>query len=185
MVTDKRFSKTLTERTTSIMTASKNADRIGVVFGHLKKFLFSDGQTPLRFGEENLAIFSSGLSENLASVGKICESGFSILFSRHGYTIFKSTSQVRGKPVHVQSRDPRTGLYPLTVMSENFYGEKRSERDVFPDSGPSGSHDTTHGCVSSPEWGPGCRRHQKIFKLHCPLGERSMSPRKKSAALKQ
>jgi hypothetical protein len=141
MVTDEKFSKALTNITTSITTASRNAEGLGGTYGHLKFFLFSDGLTPVNFGEKNLCIFSNGLAENLASVGKICESGFSVLFSRHGYTIFKSTSQ-RGKPVHTQSRDPRTGLYLLTLMSEKFYGEKRNEKDVLSDSGPQRGHDT-------------------------------------------
>jgi hypothetical protein len=29
-------------------------------------------------------------------------------------------------------------------MSENFYGEKRKEKDVLSDSGLQGSHDTIH-----------------------------------------
>jgi hypothetical protein len=150
MVTEEKFADKLTNITTKIMTASKNADGLGGVYGHLKSFLFSDGQTPVRFGENDLAIFSGGLSDNLASVGKICEGGFSILFSRHGYTIFKSTSQVRGKPVHTQSRDPRTGLYPLTLMSEKFYGQKQKQRDDLSDSGLRNSHDNIHRGASHP-----------------------------------
>src|SRR6185312_12124717 len=86
-------------------------EKFSGTFGTPRTFLFPDG-TEIHLRR---AVVSEGLTENLASVGRLCEAGFSVLFEEGRYRVFKSGLVVKGECAHSQPRDPRTGLYPLTL----------------------------------------------------------------------
>ena len=75
-----------------------------------------DHSNPVKIGTHNKAVFSGDLEDNLASVGRLCEGGYIVVFHEDKYRIYKSGNiRVEGKFVHEQHRDPHTGLYPLTL----------------------------------------------------------------------
>lgn len=117
MVNRRSLIDTLDTRKTKIITAGKNFETGN--YGTPKKVYFPN-QTELQFGKENKIVFSENLTDNLVSVGRICESGLSVLFNSEKYTIFKNPVTVRGECVHTQFRDPQTGLFPLTLLTEKF-----------------------------------------------------------------
>ena len=63
-------------RRTKISRRKAGGEKFSGVFGTPKVFLFPDG-TEIKLSK---AVFSEGLSDNLASVGRLCEAGFSVLF---------------------------------------------------------------------------------------------------------
>jgi hypothetical protein len=48
----------------------------------IKNFYTPSSCTFLPFGKTNRCVFSNFLSENLCSVGRLCEGGFSVLFDK-------------------------------------------------------------------------------------------------------
>jgi hypothetical protein len=98
-------------RRTKIITAQGSVGNFSGTYSTPKVFQFPDG-TELKLPR---AVFAEGLSDNLASVGRLCEAGFSVLFEEGRYRIFRTGLVIKGECVHSQPRDPRTGLYPLTL----------------------------------------------------------------------
>jgi len=113
MLTNADLVSSLGGRKTKIITAQGNGggEKFSGTFGTPRTFLFPDG-TEIHLKR---AVVSEGLTENLASVGRLCEAGFSVLFEEGRYRVFKSGLVVKGECAHSQPRDPRTGLYPLTL----------------------------------------------------------------------
>ena len=116
MIKDKSFLEKLGERTTEIQTASQGAQQRGT-FAKPRKFLFADGKTPVRFGKQGEAVFCDHLSDNLASVGRLCENGFLILFGTDKYQIFSEKDfKYKGAVIHTEARCHKTGLYPSIFL---------------------------------------------------------------------
>lgn len=66
-------------------------------------------------GFENV-ILTPSLRDDLASVGKMCDGGFSILFNACGVKIYSNKGLiVQGSQVLNEKRDRATGLYPITL----------------------------------------------------------------------
>jgi hypothetical protein len=121
MIKDKKFAKILGKREAKITTASESGPLRGGFYGLPKNFIFSDGRTEVGFGHENKAVFAEGLTDNLASVGRICENGFVIIFDANSYKILTEDKfHYGGTVVHKQNRDPHTGLYPLTIFKNEI-----------------------------------------------------------------
>ena len=113
------FLKNLGKRETKIKTASESGPLKGT-FGTPENFIFADGQTGVGFGKSGEAVFANGLTENLASVGRLCEKGFFVLFGAERYQIFSEENfSYEGRVVHSEARDRGTGLYPLTVFKKS------------------------------------------------------------------
>ena len=55
------------------------------------------------------------LNDNLFSVGRLCDAGFSVGFTSHACYVFTGES-FKGKPVCQQARDTKTGLYPIFLV---------------------------------------------------------------------
>ena len=117
MVRERDFVASLGTLETRIKTASKNQEEACGVFGTPRAFFFPSSKVGVGFGQKNRAVFCEKLSENLGSVGRLCEAGFSVVFDASGYRIFRGKLQIRHREVHKQDRDPRTGLYPLTLIT--------------------------------------------------------------------
>jgi hypothetical protein len=117
MFNDKTLSNNLVKSKTRIETATKgdviNETSVGKV-----KLFYPDGKTVFSFGENNQALFSEKLADNLVSVSKICENNLAVLFSKEKYVIYANNLKVQGRKVHEQARDPQTGLYPLTLLKQ-------------------------------------------------------------------
>ena len=61
-------------------------------------------------------IFAPNLRDNLVSVGRMCEGGHTVVFNACGSKVFVNKGLViKGKEVHSEMRDKRTGLYPLSL----------------------------------------------------------------------
>jgi len=105
MFQGKNFLKQLGTRETRIKTASESGPLKGV-FGTPQNFLFADGQTGIGFGKTGEAVFAEGLTENLASVGRLCEKGFFVVFGANRYQIFSEKNfSYTGRVVHSEARD--------------------------------------------------------------------------------
>ena len=70
--------------------------------------------------------FYKTLTENLVSVGKLCEDGYTVVFDQNGYMIFQGKIEVKGDGVTGQDRDPLTGLYPITLTTVPPYEDSSS-----------------------------------------------------------
>jgi hypothetical protein len=119
MVTNGKFPDTLTGRKTRIMTASRAGGGEVGTFGTLKNYFFSDNQTPVRFGKDNFTIFSAGLADNLASVGRLCESGFQVVFTKNNFTVFKSQGETSA---HSVSGPANRTVPPHCVPKRKYFG---------------------------------------------------------------
>ena len=82
MVNEERFLEGKENTKTKILTAEKEAKIKEGVYGTTKNFYTPASCTFLPFGKENRCVFSNFLSENLCSVGRLCEGGFSVLFDK-------------------------------------------------------------------------------------------------------
>ena len=63
-----------------IQTASKDGQKEVGFYGGMEKVFFSDRKTPIQLGKKNQAVFAKGLTENLSSVGRICETDLTVIF---------------------------------------------------------------------------------------------------------
>jgi hypothetical protein len=121
MVKSLKFSQSLNGVETNIQTAGGSVEK-GVV-GTMQSFVFADGRTDVKFGHRNFAVFAEGLVDNLSSVGRLCEAGFSVVFDKFKCRIFLDKNfKVEGQLVHAEGRDPRTGFYPLTIYRKDSTG---------------------------------------------------------------
>ena len=60
-------------------------------------------------------IFTPHLRENLLSVGKLTDEGYTVIFNACGVKIYKNRGlRVSGREVHYEARNSH-GLYPLTL----------------------------------------------------------------------
>jgi hypothetical protein len=66
-------------------------------------------------------LFVEGLTENLASVGRITDCNLTVIFTKSGSFIYKDC-RVLGDVLHAEPRDMKTGLYPLTLSLESSKG---------------------------------------------------------------
>lgn len=65
-------------------------------------------------------VFSECLADNLASVGRIAEGGYTIVFNACGSKIYTNKHlRIDGREVHSEERDLTTGLYPITLFTKN------------------------------------------------------------------
>src|SRR5690348_7585978 len=76
----------------------------------------------MRFGREGKAVWCESLNDNLLSVGRLCDEGFSVVFTARTCFVFQGDS-FRGKPVYQQPRDSKTGLYPVFLSESVFLTE--------------------------------------------------------------
>jgi len=75
MVNKRSLIETLDTRKTRIITASDKNIETGF-YGTPKKVFFPNNLQELKFGKENKIVFSENLTDNLVSVGRICETGY-------------------------------------------------------------------------------------------------------------
>ena len=90
------------------------------MYGTPRNFKFTDWNHRVVLGGK--AVWCDALNDNLLSVGRLCDSGFSVTFTRHGCCVYVGDN-FRGKPIQ-QPRDPATGLYPIYLV-QNFEGDCR------------------------------------------------------------
>src|SRR6185312_11051415 len=103
MVNDLTLADNFESRSTKILTASGSANQITGKYGVLQKMFFPSGGTEVKAGKEGKAVFSEKLGDNLASVGRLCECGFVVVFDEGMYRIYRADSfSVRGVLVHTQ-----------------------------------------------------------------------------------
>jgi hypothetical protein len=120
MINDLSFAKTLEQQKTGIQTAGKNTKIEQGVWGTLTHTSFPISGKRATFGQNNRAVFCENISENLSSVGRLCENNFIVIFDSDKCKIFtKKNFRVGGECVHTEGRDPHTGLYPLTLYTKS------------------------------------------------------------------
>ena len=69
----------------------------------------------------NEVIFSNRLRDNLVSVGKLCDSGNTVVFNSCGSKVYPNRGLIiQGKELHTEARDRKTGMYPITMLQGNF-----------------------------------------------------------------
>jgi hypothetical protein len=80
--------------------------------------LYFSPEVQFRAGQKNRILFADGLAENLSSVGRLCDTGLTVVFDSERSRIFSGRIEIVGEVVHQENRDPQTGLYPLTVFKK-------------------------------------------------------------------
>src|SRR5579872_5368733 len=118
MIKDRENFLTLDPRKTGISTATEGSGAATGIYGTPRQFVFSGGNR--RVALNSKAVWCEKLNDNLLSVGRLCDSGFSVVFTARNCCVFVG-DHFRGKPIHQQARDPATGLYPVFLV-ENFQG---------------------------------------------------------------
>jgi hypothetical protein len=114
MFTNESYAVGLEKYDTKIETARKGEFILGSRAGNVDAFL-KDGKTKL--GLKNKAIFSESFSDNLSSVGRLCETGVVCVFFKGKSVIFSEKNfHVSGEVLSEEPRDPVTGLYPLILL---------------------------------------------------------------------
>jgi hypothetical protein len=114
MFTNESYAVGLEKYDTKIETARKGEFILGSRAGNVDAFL-KDGKTKL--GLKNKAIFSESFSDNLSSVGRLCETGVVCVFFKGKSVIFSEKDfHVSGEILSEEPRDPVTGLYPLILL---------------------------------------------------------------------
>jgi len=120
MINNFSFAKTLEHKRTGIQTAGKNTKVEQGVWGTLTHTFFPVSKKRATFGKNNRAVFCENISENLTSVGRLCENNFIVVFDSDKCKIFQRKNfRVGGECVHTEGRDPLTGLYPLTLYTNS------------------------------------------------------------------
>jgi len=112
MFRDGKIAKSLTSSRIRIDTARVgeciDSTQVGEVELHTKDGILLPGFRKV--------IFSGRLADNLASVGRISDGGYTIVFDREYSYIYESRNiKIEGKRVHREPRDRDTGLYPITL----------------------------------------------------------------------
>ena len=137
MIRENNLSTYLNPQEINIQTASKEGQKEPGFFGGMEEVFFNDQKTPITFGKKNQAVFAKGLTENLSSVGRICETGLTVIFNKKECLIFKNENLIlEGICVHKEDRNINTGLYSLTMFqkdldknSSNIFEEKECNLD--------------------------------------------------------
>src|SRR5690606_28688991 len=90
--------KTLSSRKSKIFTATGSGENTLGYFGEPKPLIFNSGaQVPLKS-----AVFCEKLTDNLLSVSKLTEEGFTVIFQKGSFTIFQGKVNFKGRVVHQQ-----------------------------------------------------------------------------------
>ena len=71
-------------------------------------------------------IFCEGILENLISVGELCDSQHTIVFTNTHSAIYVGQTKIEGVCIHKQQRDERSGMYHIT-LHERERGEEHRE----------------------------------------------------------
>ena len=109
---DPSIAKVLRSSNTRIGTANRDDNLLANVTGEVELETRTGVALP---GFDNV-IFAPSLRDNLVSVGKICDGGFTIAFNACGVKIYSNKGfMVQGSEVHNELRDRATGLYPITL----------------------------------------------------------------------
>jgi len=116
MLKDEASFISLDPRQTLISTATGQTAATGI-YGTPKSFSFVGSNRRVPFGREGKAVWCDKLNDNLLSVGRLCDAGFSVVFTSHDCFVFAG-EHFRGKPVHQQARDASTGLYPISLVRD-------------------------------------------------------------------
>jgi hypothetical protein len=117
MLKDKANFLTLDPRETLISTATGQGAAAKGVYGTPRSFSFEGTDRRVCFGREGKAVWCESLNDNLLSVGRLCDAGFSVVFSSRTCFVFLG-DHFRGKPIYQQPRDPKTGLYPIFLVEQ-------------------------------------------------------------------
>ena len=100
MLKDTALAEKYESRNTRIVTASGTSGQISGRYGVLQRLFFPTGGIELKSGKEGKAVFSEQLEDNLASVSRLCECGFVVIFEEGVYRIFRADGfSVRGELV--------------------------------------------------------------------------------------
>jgi hypothetical protein len=122
------FKDMMAKTTEKVRTRIETAGKGGSLDVNQASLVFNDKKTPVIFGVRDRALFSDALADNLSSVGRLCETGFKIVFETGGYRIVRGDVNVLGEVVHKEGRDMVTGLYPLTLLTPS---EEQASRFLF------------------------------------------------------
>jgi hypothetical protein len=113
---DPSIAKAIRSSNTQIGTANKGETIGSTQVGEL------DLQTKGGYSLPGLksVVFSKNLRDNLVSVGKICDGGYTVVFNSCGTKIFPNKGfKTEGKEIHGEGRDKKTGMFPLTLFPAN------------------------------------------------------------------
>ena len=80
MINDLSFAKALEQQKTGIQTAGRNTRIEQGVWGTLTHTSFPLSGKRATFGQNNRAVFCENISENLSSVGRLCENNYIVIF---------------------------------------------------------------------------------------------------------
>jgi len=139
MIKNKNLFESLDPRQTLISTATGQKGAAKGVFGTPKAFSFSGTNRRVCFGKEGKGVWCEQLNDNLLSVGRLCDAGFSVVFNSQSCSVF-SGEKVHGKPIYQSPRDSDTGLYP--VFLNECKGDCRPMRLPGDRGGVNGASDT-------------------------------------------
>src|SRR5579872_2948530 len=126
MIKNREIFESLNPRKTNISTATAGSGTTVGVYGNPKPLMFA-GRNRIVCSK---AVWCERLNDNLLSVGRLCDAGFSVVFTARNCLVFVG-DRFRGKPLHQQARDPATGLYPIFLV-QNLDGDCRPMRRMGP-----------------------------------------------------